>query len=78
MLASFSGTMGSVRTLAWSYSENILAAGDDGSLRWWRIENEVQPLIFDRRIGAGVSRIAFSVRGELACAEGSYDVVIYR
>jgi WD40 repeat protein len=78
VLASFAGGMGSVRTLAWSGSENILAAGDDGSLRWWRIESETQPLIFYRRVKSGVLRIAFSTQGQLASAEGNYDVVIYR
>ncbi len=83
LLTSFTGMRGDILTLAWKPTENILAVGDNRSLRLWRISADAQTLLIDSRNSAGAWRVAFSSRGQLASAEGSgstwstNDVVIY-
>jgi WD40 repeat protein len=71
------GGSGSVRSLKWTANGSHLAAGDDRSLRVWRMGGSPPELEVRAQASSPVYSVAFSVNGILAAATGSV-VDIYR
>jgi len=77
MLIAYSGTIGSIRTLSWNPKNDILAAGDDASLRLWKVGENTQTPVLMQKISHGSYCTAFSAEGMLAATDNS-KVVIYK
>ena len=66
-----------VRTVSWSPLENIVAVGDDESLRVWRINETGGELLLNKKISHGVFCTAFSSQGFFAATDNN-EVVVYQ
>jgi WD40 repeat protein len=65
-----------VRTVSWT-PDNILAVGDDNSLRLWHVDGDKPQLMLDKRMGRGTFDTAVSPQGMLAATDND-DIVIYQ
>jgi WD40 repeat protein len=66
-----------VRTLSWSQGGDVLAVGDDLSLRLWRVTESNQTLLFNKDISHGAYSVSYSPQGVLAATDNN-EVVIYQ
>jgi len=66
-----------IRTLSWSPNGEILAAGDDLSLRLWRVSAPRPTLLLEKKMSHGTFSTAFSPQGMLAATDNN-EVVIYQ
>ena len=64
-----------VRTLAWSPVGNVIAVGDDGSLRLWQVDHATPTLLLDVE-KPGTFSVSYSPQGVLAVARKN-EVLIY-
>ena len=65
-----------VETLAWSPAGNVIAVGDDGSLRLWQVDHATPTLLLDVE-KPGTFSIKYSPQGVLAVARKK-EVLIYQ
>jgi WD40 repeat protein len=66
-----------VRTISWSPAGDLLAVGDDASLRLWRVSKTGQKLLLDKKMPHGTNSTSFSPNGMLAATDNN-EVVIYQ
>ena len=64
-----------VETLAWSPAGNVIAVGDDGSLRLWQVDHATPTLLLDVE-KPGTFSVSYSPQGVLAVARKN-EVLIY-
>jgi WD40 repeat protein len=85
LVASFTGSMQKiggvpeatpVRTLDWSPLGDVIAVGDDGSLRLWRVDNPTNTPLLDIET-PGTYSIKYTSQGALAASHKN-EVVIYK
>ena len=65
-----------VRTVSWM-ADNVLAVGDDGSLRLWRVDGDKPQLLLDKKMDHGTFDTTVSPQGLLAATDNN-DIVIYQ
>jgi WD40 repeat protein len=67
-----------VRTISWSPTDDVLAVGDDLSLRFWHVADPINPrLLMDKKIARGSYKTAFSTQGMLAATDND-EIIIYQ